>query len=73
MHLNFADRKCMSVIAENSAGEIWLLTKGAESSIIPKCDTGPTHETLKHVMDYALVYTLRKHFSKISSIVESCK
>lgn len=45
----------MSVIIENSKGEIWLLTKGAESSIIPKCDQGPAEDTLKHVMDFALV------------------
>ncbi|CAL8134314.1 unnamed protein product [Orchesella dallaii] len=56
MQLEFdADRKCMSVIVENSKGEKWLLTKGAESSIIPKCDHGPTHEVLKNVMDYALM------------------
>ncbi|ODN03513.1 putative phospholipid-transporting ATPase IF [Orchesella cincta] len=56
MHLEFdADRKCMSVIVENSKGELWLLTKGAESSIIPKCDDGPTQHTLKHVTDYALM------------------
>ncbi|CAL8114228.1 unnamed protein product [Orchesella dallaii] len=56
MQLEFdADRKCMSVIVENSKGEKWLLTKGAESSIVPKCDHGPTHEVLKNVMDYAMM------------------
>lgn len=60
MHIIFfgktlLDRKCMSVIVENDQNEIWLYTKGAESTIIPRCATGPTQETLKHVTDFALV------------------
>ena len=50
-----ADRKCMSVVIENSKGEIWLLIKGAESSLIPKCDSGPGQETMKHIVEFALV------------------
>lgn len=50
-----SDRKCMSVIVKNDKGEIWLYTKGAESSIVPKCDAGPSNQTLEHVMDFALV------------------
>ena len=30
-------RKCMSVILRRESGEVVLLTKGAESSILPKC------------------------------------
>lgn len=45
----------MSVIVESTKGEMWLLTKGAESSIIPKCISGPSKDTLKHVLDFALV------------------
>ena len=30
-------RKCMSVILRRESGELALLTKGAESSILPKC------------------------------------
>ena len=30
-------RKCMSVILRRESGELVLLTKGAESSILPKC------------------------------------
>jgi len=50
----------MSVIVENDKGEIWLLTKGAETAIIPRCDSGPCQETMKHVVDFALVKTIRE-------------
>ncbi len=49
----------MSVIVESNKGEMWLLTKGAESSIIPKCTYGPCVETLMHVMEFALVNNLK--------------
>lgn len=32
-----ADRKCMSVIVENEAGDIWIMTKGAETSSKKNC------------------------------------
>ena len=35
-----SNRKCMSVIVRDSNGRIKLLTKGAESSIFPKCISG---------------------------------
>ncbi|CAG7720170.1 unnamed protein product [Allacma fusca] len=49
------DRKCMSVIVENQKGEVWLLCKGAESTIIPRCDTGPSEEVMKSVIEFAMI------------------
>ncbi|XP_076370308.1 phospholipid-transporting ATPase IF-like isoform X1 [Tachypleus tridentatus] len=48
------NRKCMSVIIRNEEGNIYLLCKGAESTVISKCVSGPKIETLAHVNDYAL-------------------
>lgn len=45
----------MSVILETKDGEIWLLTKGAESTILPKGVSGPIEETYKHVDQFAEV------------------
>lgn len=50
-----SNRKCMSVIVRDPRGHLRLLTKGAESSVLPKCIKGPIEETLRHVHDYALV------------------
>ena len=50
-----SNRKCMSVIVRDSKGSMRLLTKGAESSIFPKCRVGPVEPTTIHINDYALV------------------
>ena len=50
-----SNRKCMSVIVEDSEGRKKLITKGAESSVLPKCIHGPTRVTQKHIDDYALI------------------
>ncbi len=34
---------------------LWLLCKGAESAILPRCIDGPIEKTLEHINDYALV------------------
>jgi magnesium-transporting ATPase (P-type) len=62
---SFSDRKCMSVIIENSKGEIWLLIKGAESSLIPKCDNGPGQETMKHIVEFALVCYIMSYVNRV--------
>ncbi|XP_042236307.1 phospholipid-transporting ATPase IF-like isoform X2 [Homarus americanus] len=55
------DRKCMSVVVrEEASGRIWLLTKGAESSVLRRCADAahqqPLHDTtLAHIDDYALL------------------
>lgn len=50
-----SDRKRMSVIIQCPDGSIWLLCKGAESSILPRCVEGPLAETENHIKDYAMV------------------
>ncbi|XP_064638514.1 phospholipid-transporting ATPase IF-like isoform X2 [Lineus longissimus] len=50
-----ANRKCMSVIIQNPDGEIILLCKGAESSLLQRCTSGTKEATLHHVNEYAMV------------------
>nr|XP_045609485.1 phospholipid-transporting ATPase IF-like isoform X2 [Procambarus clarkii] len=55
------DRKCMSVVVrEEASGKIWLLTKGAESSVLKRCCINTPelerlhYTTLSHINDYAM-------------------
>lgn len=53
-----SDRKRMSTIVRDRKGQIWLLTKGAESHVLPLCQA--TSRTLvaatqSHIDDYARV------------------
>ena len=48
-------RKRMSVIVRYPCGKVMLVTKGAESSVLPRCVTGPINATNKHIDEYALV------------------
>jgi len=50
-----SDRKRMSVIVQFPDESIWLLCKGAESTILPRCVFGPIPETESHIKDYAMV------------------
>ena len=50
-----SDRKRMSTIVLFPDDSIWLLCKGAESAVVPRCTNGPIEETLDHINDYALV------------------
>ena len=48
-------RKRMSVIVRYPCGKLMLVTKGAESSVLPRCISGPINATNKHIDEYALV------------------
>ncbi|XP_070504807.1 phospholipid-transporting ATPase IF isoform X2 [Chironomus tepperi] len=51
-----SDRKRMSVIVMDKYGQIWIYTKGAESHVIPLCNTRSSSiaaQTQKHVDDFA--------------------
>ncbi|XP_063587214.1 phospholipid-transporting ATPase IF-like isoform X2 [Penaeus indicus] len=57
-----SDRKCMSVaVRDESSRKIWLLTKGAESSVLKRCSVSEQASrtlrdtTLKHINDYAML------------------
>ena len=50
-----SDRKRMSIIMKFPDESLWLLCKGAESAILPRCIDGPIEKTLEHINDYALV------------------
>lgn len=53
-----SDRKRMSVIVQFPDDSIWLFCKGAESSVLPHCNTGEVYRrTEQHIKDYALVTT----------------
>lgn len=50
----------MSTIVRDAKGEIWLYTKGAESHVLPLCQTTPSQSelikiTLKHIDDFAKI------------------
>lgn len=47
-----SDRKCMSVLVKDQKGVIRLLTKGAESSVLPKC-LNNTQTTGQHINQFA--------------------
>jgi phospholipid-translocating ATPase len=57
MQLEFtSDRKRMSVIVMDKFGQIWLYTKGAESHVLPLCNSKSAHvaaQTQKHIDDFA--------------------
>ena len=42
-------RKRMSVIVRHPGGKIYLITKGAESSLVPRCVAGPSQQTEEHI------------------------
>nr|CAD7203668.1 unnamed protein product [Timema douglasi] len=48
------DRKRMSLVVRDGDGDIWLYCKGAESSVIPLTEKGPTEKTLAHLGEFAL-------------------
>ena len=51
-----SDRKRMSVIVMDKFGQIWLYTKGAESHVLPLCNTKSAQVsalTQKHINDFA--------------------
>ena len=50
-----SNRKRMSTIVLFPDDSIWLICKGAESTIVPNCIGGPINQTLEHINDYALV------------------
>lgn len=51
-----SDRKRMSVIVMDKNGQIWLYTKGAESHVLPLCNTKNStiiQQTNNHINDFA--------------------
>lgn len=47
--------KWFCVLFFSSLGKIWMICKGAESTIIHKSTSGPKDEVLQHVNDFAVV------------------
>lgn len=49
------------VVREDTTGKLWLLTKGAESSVLQRCRAGDSNHqqliniTAEHIDDYAMV------------------
>ncbi|PAA46582.1 hypothetical protein BOX15_Mlig014307g2 [Macrostomum lignano] len=48
-----SDRKCMSVILRRENGSYWLLTKGAESSMLDKCSSGDKESIIERSAEFA--------------------
>ena len=51
-------RKRMSVIVRHPGGKTYLITKGAESSLMPRCVAGPSQETEEHIDQCAVLGVL---------------
>ncbi|XP_076683090.1 phospholipid-transporting ATPase IF isoform X2 [Andrena cerasifolii] len=49
-----SERKRMSVIVKDTAGDIWLYCKGADSAILPLVVSGKINETIAHVADFSM-------------------
>ncbi|PAA51145.1 hypothetical protein BOX15_Mlig016307g2 [Macrostomum lignano] len=49
-----SERKCMSVIVQRADGAYWLLTKGAESTMLEKCCTGDKDSIVKFSAEFAV-------------------
>ena len=63
-------RKRMSVIVRNPSGSLVLVTKGAESSILPLCTAGPVLEVNRSIDEYA-VQGLRSEIVLSAGVQES--
>lgn len=48
-------RKRMSVIIEDEKGSKYVLSKGAETAILPRCRSGDVESVERHITDYAKV------------------
>ncbi|XP_026825879.1 probable phospholipid-transporting ATPase IF isoform X2 [Ooceraea biroi] len=49
-----SERKRMSVIVKDTAGDIWLYCKGADSAVLPLIVEGNLQETALHVTDFSM-------------------
>ncbi|XP_076237899.1 phospholipid-transporting ATPase IF [Calliopsis andreniformis] len=49
-----SERKRMSVIVRDTAGDYWLYCKGADSAILPLIVSGKINETIVHVADFSM-------------------
>ena len=54
-------RKRMSVIVRHPGGKIYLITKGAESSLVPRCVAGPSQQTEEHIDQCAALGLCHHH------------
>ncbi|CAH1780605.1 unnamed protein product, partial [Owenia fusiformis] len=50
-----ANRKRMSVIIRDQSGDVYLLCKGAEATMLPRATGGDKDTILRHVNDYAVL------------------
>lgn len=62
----------MSVIVQFPDESIWLLCKGAESTVLPRCVFGPIPETESHIKDYAMVPSNVDQMMRVTGFVTNC-
>lgn len=67
----------MSVLVKDSAGDYWLYSKGADSTMLPIIIEGNINEIISHVTDFSMVERIVFHkfnyyFLFISSLKEYC-
>lgn len=52
---SMTERKRMSVIVKDSAGDYWVYCKGADSAVLPLIVSGKINESIAHVADFSMV------------------
>ncbi|XP_076762998.1 phospholipid-transporting ATPase IF [Xylocopa sonorina] len=65
-----SERKRMSVIVKDTAGDYWLYCKGADSTIMPLIIAGMINETIAHVAEFSMrgLRTLVVGYKKMNQI-----
>ncbi|XP_003485770.1 probable phospholipid-transporting ATPase IF isoform X1 [Bombus impatiens] len=65
-----SERKRMSVIVKDTAGDFWLYCKGADSAMLPLIVSGKINEAITHVADFSMrgLRTLVVGYKKMSQI-----
>lgn len=51
----------MSVLVKDSAGDYWLYSKGADSTMLPIIIEGKINEVITHVTDFSMVEQIIFH------------
>jgi phospholipid-transporting ATPase len=49
-----SERRMMTVVVQSGEGDVFIFSKGADSSVIPKCTSGPIDETIQTVQNFSV-------------------
>lgn len=63
----------MSIIVKDSANDIWLYCKGADSAVLPLIVEGKIREASLHVADFSMVCCLVSDYKLIITLIDICE